>query len=215
MEKTHLDLIWTMSLYQIHRKKIWTQGTHITVTLLPASSCCFLGLTFDHPQTQWQFTIIKKEVDWIPPQISSRRTGSPTKYWRFLWFWLTPYIWVFPKSGYPKMDEFIRENPIRIDDLGVPQFWEAPIYLHIGNHFQHQGWDPDRRRTCWCCDWWCRSWDWRCNFFTSQDGLSSLIRWKWWILLGHQSIILILEYLYIYINIYIYFWGISSMVILW
>ena len=31
-------------------------------------------------------------------------------------------IWV-----YPKMDGFIMENPMKMDDLGVPPFFETPI----------------------------------------------------------------------------------------
>ena len=36
-------------------------------------------------------------------------------------------IWVFPKIGVPQ-NGFIMENPIKMDDLGVPLFSETPKY---------------------------------------------------------------------------------------
>ena len=50
------------------------------------------------------------------------------QYKEFIWPW---HIWVFPKIGIPQNGRFIMENPIRMDDLGVPLFSETSLCVGI------------------------------------------------------------------------------------
>jgi len=36
-------------------------------------------------------------------------------------------IWMFPKIGVPQNGWFVMENPILMDDLGIPFILETPI----------------------------------------------------------------------------------------
>ena len=40
------------------------------------------------------------------------------------------HIWVFPNIGVPQNGWFIMENPVKMDDLGVPLFSETSIFIY-------------------------------------------------------------------------------------
>ena len=91
--------------------KIWS---HLIIAFLtplgPRTWWWLFGGIFRSCRAHWR--------DGVPQQKLDPAKGDGQ--WR--------YIWVFPKIGVPPNGWFILENPIRMDDWGVPLFSETSIY---------------------------------------------------------------------------------------
>jgi len=71
------------------------------------------------------------------------------------------WIWRFPEMGVPQTRWFIKKNPIKMDDLGIPLFQETSIYVKNTSSvlWDQHPWDekplekelqlPTSQRTLW------------------------------------------------------------------
>ena len=78
---------------------------------------------YDHQRTKTMRPNRRRGTSMCPPP------PDPSNPWKKLKSLFNPQIWVFPKIRVPQNGWFIMENPIKLDDLGVPLFSETSIWV--------------------------------------------------------------------------------------
>ena len=108
-----LDQVWSKQIHGNHQwwalpRALTTDNLIIKSSEVPSF---FPSVLWDH-------------VTWFIVQLKHHILAVAIHHtWAIQW----QYIWVFPKIGVPQNGWFTIENPIKMDDLGVPLFLETPI----------------------------------------------------------------------------------------
>ena len=112
----HLKLIIDLPIYQTrswHLKYLWSFHPERFGTWSNLTCAYFSDGLVKNPPIYERFPDSFSRHFTLEPSSESKNCGSK---------------WVFPKIGVPQNGWFIMENPIKMDDLGVPLFLETPKY---------------------------------------------------------------------------------------
>ena len=129
---------------QIIKQKLSLTSLSISVLAL----VWLFELGFFHHRNPTLTRIVGKGCWWGWRCWKNHRSGSSAQF-------CSGNMDVSENSGTPKWMVKIMETPIKMDDLGVPPFWETPIWVHMKHHETNLNKSVRMRDSfiLWCCRW--------------------------------------------------------------
>ena len=89
----------------------------------------------------WALSQARGDFGWkVSMEKVSKMKGYDEIWWVHIYTYIYINIWMFPKIGVPQNGWFTMENPIKMDDLGVPLFSETSIWVWCGSLFNNVSW---------------------------------------------------------------------------